>query len=319
MTNVKGIELDVNYAEELEPYLNQFDKWKIRENKLQSCSPFRDEIRPSFAVNLDTGLWVDSGAVDQAWYKGNFVALLSFLREESWQDTEAYLLEKYYATPVETDGLKLDLNLSVERTTYKIYSKEYMKKYMFRHPYLGNRGISEKIQRAFRIGYDKEAGAVAIPWADKDGNIINIKFRRTNFKFFYYEPDGQPIKQHIYGLHFVIRHGFKEVVCTESETDCMYLWSNGIPAIAFGGASMSAKQEELLLSSTIETLVIGTDTDIAGERFADNLVERLGGKLSLKRFQIPEGLKDINQIPVSQLMGRYKEAITVTFNFLKAK
>lgn len=59
---IRDYELDVNIKEELDNF--EWSNEQVRGHKFQACSPFRDEKRPSFAVNLETGTWKDSGAVD---------------------------------------------------------------------------------------------------------------------------------------------------------------------------------------------------------------------------------------------------------------
>jgi len=293
---INGQELEVDIAEELEPYTDSFPKYRTRGNKLQSCSPFREENKPSFAVNLEDGTWIDSGAYDEDWRKGNFIKLLSFLMGVTYDEAKDYLFEKYRTIYSDMDNFKLDIWLPELEKPYRTVSKEEFSSYLYRNPYLSNRGITEKVQRAFKIGYDIEKQAIVFCWFDKDGQIINLKFRSINDKRFWYLEDGQPIKQHIYGLHFIIKGNVKRAYAVESETDALYLWSHGIPALAFGSASMSNAQEKLLINSPIEELVIATDNDNAGYRFRKDLERRLMGVLDLYLLPIPYGLKDVNDI-----------------------
>jgi DNA primase len=313
---IREQEIDVDIQEELEPYLDEFDKYRIRGNKLQSCSPFRAEKTPSFAVNLDNGTWIDSGAIDEHWRKGNFVKLLAFLMGVTYAEAEEYILEKYRTIYADVDSLELNIELNIEEKPYKVVTPEELKPYLFRNPYLTNRGIAEKVQRAFKVGYDRESQAVVIAWMDKHGQIINLKFRSIRDKRFWYLPDGQPIKQHIFGLNFIFKMNIKTVYAVESETDCMYLWSHGIPAIAFGSASMSKQQEKLLINSPIESLVIATDADKAGWRFKMDLIRRLQGVLELWEMPMPRGCKDVNDIPAHKMMEATGQAKIIIPSFL---
>lgn len=299
---VRNIDIEPDFYAELEPYLDKFGKNRIRDNKLQACSPFRYEKTPSFAVNLDNGSWIDSGAVDEANKKGHFTQLLAYLREETWFDTEDYLLTKYAVIITDTDSLKLEINLEQEQS-YRTFTKEEIKPYMWRVPYLTNRGITERVQRAFGIGYCKDTKAVMIPWCDWRGNIVNMKFRSVSQKRFWYHPEGQRIKQHVFGLHLIWKHNCKRAFAVESETDAMYLWSIGVPAIAFGGANMSDRQEYLILRSPLEEIVLATDNDGAGQRFKKQLKNQLGFTLTLLELNFPQKYKDINSIPVEELVG----------------
>lgn len=296
---IREYEIHVDIEEELEPYLDEFPQCRVRGNKLQSCSPFRPESHPSFAVNLDNGTFIDSGSTDEHYYKGNFVKLLSYLQGVTYEEVEDYLLEKYHLIKADTDALKLSVQLTKEVTQYK---EPDLERYAYRHEYLGSRGISERVQKAFQIGYDKKGKAVTLVWHDKDGKPINMKFRSVTDKRFWYMSGGKPIKQNVYGLHFVRRMKAKTVVVVESEIDALYLWTNKQPAIALGSASMSKEQERLILTSGIETLLLAFDNDTAGMRATNDVVRRLLGKLSLKKVNIPTGLKDVNDIPVGALI-----------------
>lgn len=105
----------------------------------------------------------------------------------------------------------------------------------------------------------------------------------------------------LFGLFVVKRFNYKEVWAVESETDALYLWSNGIPAIAFGMASVNEKQKELLLNTNIGTMVIATDNDVVGHRFAKVLQEEFGGIFNLKRVIFPKNRKDINELSRTEL------------------
>lgn len=298
---VRAEKLNVNINDELEPYMNQFDSAVVKEDKLLSCSPFREDRKPSFAVNLEDGLWIDSGGVGE-YHKGNFVKLLAFLRNESTEDTEDYLLELYSERNIETNSLKLEIKLNSSQATPQIISNEQLQQYAYRSPYLSGRGISEHIQRKFRVGYCKETHAVVMPHTDKQGNVINMKFRSVRQKKFWYG-NGQPVKNHLYGLYQCLQEQHIEsVVIVESEIDCMILWSHGIPAVAFGTAHMSVRQARLLLSSGIPEFIIATDNDAAGKACKEHVIKTFKGRRKIKQLIFPsDAIKDIGEMSEEQL------------------
>lgn len=312
---IKETEVDVDIAEELEPYLDEFNRYQTRGHKMQSCSPFRNEKTPSFAVNLENGTWIDSGADDEHWMKGNFTKLLAYLMRVTYAEAEEYLWEKYRTIYADVENWVLEVNLPEEKA-YRTVTGEEIEPFLYRSPYLANRGITEKVQKAFKIGYDPKAKAVVFVWHDRKGQPINLKFRKIKDKIFWYLPDGQPIKQHIYGLHFFYRMDLKTAYVVESETDALYLWSNGIPAIALGSANLSKAQERLLLSSPIETLVLAFDKDNAGNRCRADVKKRLMGRMDLWEMPIPDGCKDINDIKADKLVEATGKAFRVIPSFL---
>lgn len=302
---IRGVEVPIDWEVELEPYLNRFGDYRIRGNKLQSKSPFRFERHPSFGLNLDTLVWIDSGSPTDLYHKGNFVSLLAYLRQEEYQDTEEYLIQAYYAMMGEIDKLQLIINLSQEETP-KVFNWKDMKHLHYRHPYLGRRGILRSVQHLFLVGYDKEHEAIALPWISTKKEIINIKYRSIRYKQFFYEPDGQLTKNYVYGLAQCIFKGYKDVAIVESEIDCMYLWSNGIPAVAMGHAGINKTQIGLLVNAGIETVIIASDNDQAGFRFRESMEKNLPRYFTVMSLDFPMCYKDVNDIPSKELTELYK-------------
>lgn len=286
-------ELNVDVLEELSFY--DWGRARNRGHELTACSPFRSERSPSFSINLETGLWKDFGAVD-FYNKGGLVQLLSFLRNETHHEVENYLLEKYGVNLLDVDSLSLNFDLNFNTNNDTIISIEEYKQFAYRSPYLAGRGISEKVQRAFKVGYDRNNKAVALAWMDVKGNIVNIKFRSTRSKMFYYYSNGQPIRNHLYGMNFVFRMKCERVFIVESEIDALYLWSCGFPAIALGGSNLSEAQKKLLLRSPATTYVIATDNDAVGQEVKEKLGIALIGSKNLEEIVFPEYVKDINDM-----------------------
>ncbi|MBC9786393.1 toprim domain-containing protein [Heliobacterium chlorum] len=301
MITVRGFELPVNIQAEIEQYDWKHPKWT--EKNFIACSPFRDERHPSFAVHLSHGVWLDSGADNPDWNKGNFVTLMAYLRNETYGETEEYLLNKYGTCIPNPDDLILLVDLTEKKKPGRL-DQAILRKYLFRHPYLENvRGIGEKYQQVFQIGYDKKSRAITFPWFDKKGQLVNIKYRSIHGKMFWYYSGGQPVKDHLYGLNAVYRLKTAEAFIVESEIDAITLWQAGCPAVALGGANLSQQQRKLLIQSPIERLIIATDNDKAGERIAQSISENLGGYLLLEAIRLPENVKDVNELPPDELLS----------------
>lgn len=300
---VNGHLVEVDYPTELEMYVDRFEKVRIRGEKLQACSPFRNEHHPSFAVNLENGSWVDSGADDETQRKGSFISLLAHFRGETYEETAEYLLDKYAHILDDAEKLELKLNLQMNDPEVAVLSQEKYSEVINKPSnYLLRRGIAVKTQKYFQTGKGTKGDCIALPWHDKAGRIINIKYRSTKGKEFWFSSGGQPIKQHVYGLFAVINLNVKEVWAVESEIDALYLWSLGIPAVAFGGASMNDTQKNLLLNSGIESIVIATDNDTVGQRFAKVLTVEFAGLLEVKKVKFPLGKKDMNDLLPDEVM-----------------
>lgn len=281
MIRVRGIELPVDVKAEIEEYEWQRANWKG--DRLIACSPFRDEKTPSFAVNFENGTWIDSGG-DGEWRKGNFVKLLSFLRRISYEEAEEYLLSLYSPQFGEIGRMELP-NIEdwiQDDRNDKVFDRSELKPYLYKHPYLERRGIPFNVQRAFDVGYDPSTKSVVLVWHDMNGNIVSWKHRHVHNKLFWYVKGGQPIRNHLYGIHWVVRKKAKHVWIVEAEIDALTLWAEGIPAVAIGTSYLSKAKRNIILKSGIESAVIATDNDKDGRKAKRSIVEALAGIVDLK-------------------------------------
>ncbi|MFT8313308.1 MAG: toprim domain-containing protein [Clostridium sp.] len=312
---IRDIELEVDVLEELE----QFD-WvneQIRGNKFQACSPFRSDNHPSFAVNLGSGLWIDSGSTDDYYYKGNFTKLLALLRNEDYETIENYLIEKYTLFLSDTSALELHLNLYGEQDKPKIIERsEISNLYTSNSNYLTNRGITLEVQKLFGTGYLEDSKAIALLWTNKKGEVVNVKYRTVAGKTFWYEKEGQPIRQHLFGIYQCILQKAKRIYLCEAEIDALTFWSAGLPAVAVGGSNLSEEQVRILLSSGIEELVIATDNDPVGARFREHIKDTLAGFLVLSDFPVYQGIKDINQLGIDRILVANNDVKPSKISFL---
>ena len=306
----------IDVEEELRAYEWRGARWT--EEKLIACSPFRDDRRPSFYVWLrddpesgaKAGYWGDSGGYE--YQRGGFVQLLAFLRNETEQETREYLAAKYGSTYVDTESMTLDLSgwTINPKPKRRGIDPSILDEYRFRHPYLERRGISEKIQRLMKIGYDRKHRAITIPWFLPDGSLGNIKYRRVDSKQFWYRKGGMPIRELVYGLDVIYRKEIREVVLCEAEIDAMTAMTAGIPAVAVGGAKMSEQQAELIARSPLESVIIAADADEAGETLKVQAIERLRGYVDVSVVEIPGGCKDLNDVGSTEELRRIvREAV----------
>ena len=81
----------------------------------------------------------------------------------------------------------------------------------------------------------------------------------------------------------------------------MYLWSNGIPAIAAGHAGLNSNQLNELRQSGIQSITLAMDNDVAGNRFRKQCKEVLWRSYELYDIQLPPGAKDVNEVPQRKL------------------
>ena len=312
---IRGREVDVDIAHEIKQH--DWRRGKYVEGKFLACSPFRSETHPSFGVRLDNGVWIDSGSDSPTWKKGNFVKLLAWLRNETYEETEEYLLGAYsYFTLIPADSLQLKFELKTDQAKRPLLPAEMLNEYCYRHPYLeAQRGIEERVQRAFQVGYSKNMKAITLPWFDKYGNLMNVKYRSIEGKQFWYAKGGHPIKNHLYGLNWVYRKGSKSVYIVESEIDALTLWGAGFAAVAMGGSAFNDAQRKLMLKSPVEEFVVATDNDNVGRKIANDITKSLNGYKFVKRMWMPEHIKDVNDMTREELLDCAEKAKQNTLSF----
>lgn len=285
----------IDVRAEMEKYEWERAKWS--DMKLIAVSPFRSDNSPSFYVWLDgdnKGYFGDSGGDDE-FRRGGIVKLLSFLRNETYEDTMFYLTEEYGASELsEGDFItipSLTLGSSVRRIT--LDETQVLGKYMRDYEYLRSRGISSTVQEYFDVKYVVTSKSVAIPWRHADGALANVKYRRTEDKLFWYESDAAPIRSLVFALDKVYEDHHTTVYITEAEIDAMSMWQAGKAAIALGTASLSEIQVELILKSPITKVIIATDSDAPGDKVARQIRDAFSSEMEVTRVNWGEH-KDAN-------------------------
>jgi len=304
---IRGQNVPVDIRAELEQF--SWDRPKWSSDKLIAASCFRYDKTPSFFVNFTgeyAGCWGDSGAYDMEWESGNFTKLLSFLRNETYEETEEYLLGEYGIPSDGTDSVKLrPVNLRIQRSRQSL-NADILAHHTEDYTYLRNRGISEETQRQAGVLYDREKKAVVIPWRLPNGQLANVKYRKTFGKAFWYERGGWPIRELVYGIEKAQR---TTVIC-EAEIDALSWQTAGVASIAVGGASFNGWKRDLILRSPIEELIIATDNDKAGGKLRREIESMMRGHLRLRHAYVRRDCKDANEALVKYGADSLRNAVS---------
>lgn len=272
---IREQQVNVDIRAELQNYDWGNDaKWS--DEKLIARSPFRDDTTPSFFVRLEpyqdypAGIWSDSGAYDDRFAKGGFVKLLSFLRNETWEETEEYLIDTYGRR----EGAKRVLIPPRIARPVPVNPLDPSKIDVLPSPYLSKRGIREDIQIAAGTGRGPYKGYVALPWCFPDGRLMNVKYRATKGKMFFYEDDAYPIGRLVWGADSVYEAGVA-IIC-EAEIDALSWRTAGYEAVALGHGGISEEQAEILVGLPVNRYIAGGDNDLVGKRFNEQIKRVLG-------------------------------------------
>lgn len=300
MIQIRGQPLNVDVRAELEAFTWINATWT--DTRLLAANPMYYDRKPAFYVILDEsseayGCWGDSGADEPEFQRGGFVKLLSFLRNETYEETCEYLAAKYGQAPTDVaDEISLKLpRLTPDKQCITRIDDAILDRYKFRHPYLERRGISAGAQSLMSVGYDRDRQAITLPWRNADGSLGNVKFRSVDSKTFWYARSARPIREMLYGIDVIYKQRIKRAAIIEAEIDALTLMSAGIPAIATGGAAFTEAKRDLILRSPIETLVIVRDNDAAGRAWRNRIVAEMRDKIDVELALVPCGFKDANE------------------------
>lgn len=296
LTWILNRRIDINVKEELEAFEWRSERWV--DDRLICCSPFRNDSRPSFFVNLDNigdkeiaGTWLDSGAGSNDKRSGNFIDLLAFLRRETIEETFEYLIEKYDFKAYKTDlNLNISLNLPTEFKPLSRPAGELDKTYLI------SRGISPEVIKEADV-FVKDNN-VAFQWKNIQGEILAIKYRNTKDKFFFYEQGGKRLNETLYNIDYVTKNKCKTICITEAEIDTLSLQTLGRGSVALGSANFSDKQASLLLRTGAENIIIATDNDAVGNATALKIYDKLKNYFTIYRLILPNDCKDVNDFLV---------------------
>lgn len=332
LIKVRGQLINVDIESELREYDWGFNpRWSS--DKLIASSPFREDNAPSFFVTLEgeyAGLWGDSGAIEEQYSSGNFVALMAHLRRTDYNEATNYLLTSY-GYEFESDPSE-DIKITSPKITDLFKNKRELNKDVVTQaisPYMKQRKISDEVQREFGIGYGENyKGFTAIPWHTSSGRLANVKYRSTSDRRFFYEKDVTPISSLVYGLDVVEQRQEDYAVLCEGEVDVLSWRTAGIAAIAVGGAHASNVQLDEIKRSGIKRLYLGGDNDEQGRKLNEQVKSSLIGFVELfevdyEKEKDEKHVKDANDVIKRHGVGGLRAAFdgatqvqAITLNYL---
>lgn len=169
------------------------------------------------------------------------------------------------------------------------------------------RGLSTDTMENFKLGYDKERHAIAIP-VFKRGELVNIKYR-------FIEPDKIKYSQErgaeiwIYneeGIEVGLKKG--AVLIVEGEFDAMSAWQAGIKNVVSPASGKDSYGMWLELLDNIPEIYIAYDNDKPGKEAGKIMAERLLVE-KCKEVTYPEGTKDANEYFKKYTYDDFKELL----------
>lgn len=159
--------------------------------------------------------------------------------------------------------------------------------------------VGERAARHFRLGADRESGAVVYPLRDPSGGVLGVvrrPLRGEGPKYLY--PKGVDVGSLLFNYTTDAR---RVVVLCEGALDAIALWNVGVQAMAIYGCRLSVEQVRLV--DRLDPLYVYTayDNDEAGEQ-AHRETERSFSHRFVARLRWPRSWgKDVGELSEERL------------------
>lgn len=166
------------------------------------------------------------------------------------------------------------------------------------------RGLNDATIAHFRLGYDPERDAIAIP-IFKEHTLINFKYRFLNPTGPKYgsERGAETWLYNEGGISSAVRH--KKILVVEGEFDLMSVWQAGIKNVVSPASGKNSYGPWIELLDKIDQVYIAYDNDVPGKTTAREMAERIGIEKSFE-VKYPDQIKDANEFFKSHDLEAFK-------------
>lgn len=221
--------------------------------------------------------------------KGGIGKFVARCFDISYKAAEDWLLAKYGDTNGTSEVLSLEpIRLNSYTPDNDIIDESILSTFESYHPYMKKRKLSDEVIKEFEVKYDPESKSIVFPVRNEYGQLVGLTKRNVNYKRFeLWKFRNKPV----YLLYKILRDNIKHVVVCESQINCLFLWSCGIPSICLFGTG-TKYQYDLLKKSCIIYYTLCFDGDNAGHKGAERFKSQFKN-VFVDEVEMPEG-KDIN-------------------------
>lgn len=185
------------------------------------------------------------------------------------------------------------------------YNETELNRYKYYHPYLAQRGISEKTALHYDIGYDSSCEQITFPIRDKLRYCKGIGRRSISKKMYRYPPG---MKKPLYGV-YELPQKVAQLFVVEGPFNLWSLYEWGKSGVALLGTGTEQQYIELL-TIECEEYILALDPDEAGRKGIYKLGTFLSqnSKKDISVTLLPDG-KDVNDLKQEE----FKRIQLVTF------
>lgn len=227
-------------------------------DEVLSLCPFHQDSKPSFHFNVRKGLFICFACGEKGSAKKLARRLDMTLVENATVDGLVEAMRSLEAAQLEPANKPIP-----ERSLGRFSGAPHL--YWRR-----KRGFTNATCKAFNLGYDPIRDELTIPYRNVYGELLGVIRRRLEDNIYpkYLYPKGVKKNLILFGIEKVAAAELDRVALVEGSLDAVWCWQNGIPAVASLGSSLSEEQCDLLHLAGVRTVVLLSDYDIAGRKFA---------------------------------------------------
>lgn len=155
------------------------------------------------------------------------------------------------------------------------------------------RGLSKETIEHFKLGYDEQRNAIAIP-IFKRGDLINFKYRFLKPEKMRYSSE-RNAETWIYNEDGISKGLAKGgILIVEGEFDLMSAWQAGITNVVSPASGKDSYGTWIEYLDNIPKIYIAYDNDKGGKETSIKMADRLGTEKCLE-VSYPDGIKDANE------------------------
>jgi len=269
-------------------------------DELYTRCPLHDDAGPSFAVNLDSGLWICHGGCGQ----GSITTLVGLVLGLDPLRAKSYIVNWDKGHPLDIDTERLR-----ERLAPRLYAAVGTEDPVH---HLDIDGMTQARLPKWWImrGFDRDdwkawdlwmgpTGGILIPVYDHKGILRgDIKRQPPEAMGPKYLYSAGFSKSHVlYGAnrHDPIETG-EPLVLVEGSLDAMWCWKRGRKAFAILGSHVSERQTEIIRQFRPASITLAFDNDKAGREATQEGIARLSGVAPVKAVQWTGDFASVNDV-----------------------
>lgn len=262
-----------NYEEIVRELLENNEKIKIKGHQLQCCCPFHDDSKPSFGINIETGLFNCFSCNE----KGNIVQFVSKIKHITIEEAIDFLKSR---------GYEIEYNKNMQYYTLQQYADEKKLDIDF-------------LKNTLFLENATNCTSIKIPYFDEEWSQIAVRYRnnpKSKNRFWW----SKNSKANLYGLQFLTQIPDEYVILVEGESDTQCCWYDGIYALGVPGAK-NFKKEYAKLFNRFEKIYIHQEPDDAGSQFVKKICQCIPEPMKVwivSAFEIDNNCKDLADLHV---------------------